>query len=182
MTLQLVEDNFMHQIIMRTGLLGALALAGVAHAAAPAPKTFDIKLHATIPALGGFEVTPVGWNLAEKQTLEWDADKKAFKPLTLQLKLKSGVGDVRVKFGNADEQHLTHETDTEAFYVLGAKVSDKDVGTEAVAVATKDEAKDGKDAALLITPGVASTKIKDAPLVGKYAGTLPLVFETVITE
>ncbi|MBU9337258.1 hypothetical protein [Burkholderia multivorans] len=172
----------MNQTIIRACLLGAVAFAGAAQAAAPEPKSFEIKLRAEVSAVGGFEVKPVGWNLAEDQRLTWNEEKKAFDQLALNVNLKSGVGDVRVKFGNADEQHLTHESNAEAFYVLGAKVNGKAVGADAIAVITKEEAKEGKDVALLVTPGNASEAIKTAALAGKYTATLPLVFETVISE
>jgi len=169
----------MHQSIIRACLLGAVAVAvaGVANAA-PESKEFQIKLHAEVPVVSAFEVNAVGWNLSEPQVIEWDAEGKQFKPLTLQVNLKSGVGDVHVKFANADLQKLSHESDADAYYALSAKVGDKDVGTEKVSVLTKDEAKDGKQVALLVTPGNASEKISGAPLAGKYTGTLPLVFES----
>ncbi|WP_175808487.1 hypothetical protein [Burkholderia cenocepacia] len=85
---------------------------------------------------------------------------------------------MQVKFASADTQKLSHENDSDDSYELSAKVDDKDVDTEKVSVLTKKEARDGKQVALLVTPGNASVKISDAPLAGKYMGTLPLVFET----
>ena len=166
----------MHQSIIRACLLGAVAVTGVAHAELQS-KEFLINLRAAVPVVSAFEVNPVGWNLSDRQEIEWDAEGKQFKPLTLQVKLKSSVGDVHVKFATADTQKLSHKNDADAYYELSAKVGDKDVGTEKVTVLTQEEAKDGKEVALLVKPGNASAKISDAPLEGKYEGTLPLVFE-----
>ena len=169
----------MHQSIIRAGLLGAVAVAvaGVANAA-PESKEFQIKLHAEVPVVSAFEVNAVGWDLSAPQVIEWDAEGKQFKPLTLQVNLKSGVGDVHVKFANGDVQKLSHAKEADAYYALSAKVGDKDVGADKVTVLTKDEAKDGKQVALVITPGNASEKIANAPLEGQYTSTLPLVFES----
>lgn len=168
----------MNQMIIRACLLGVVTIAGTAHAA-PDSKTFDLKLRAEVPVVGGFEVTPVGWNLAEQQPLPWDAEQKKFGPLTLQVNLKSGVGDVRVKLANTDEKRLAHASDADAYYVLGAKVGDKDVTADPVSVVSKEDAKAGKQVALQIMP-TASEKVAATPVAGQYAGELPLVFETVV--
>ncbi|WP_175920691.1 CS1 type fimbrial major subunit [Burkholderia latens] len=167
----------MHKSIIHACLVGAVAVTGVAHAELQS-KEFQIKLHADVPVVGGFDVKPVGWSLSDEQVIVWDAEGKKFTPLTLTVNLKSGVGGVHVKFANADVQKLSHATQEDAYYALSAKVGDKDVGTDKVSVLTKDEAKDGKDVALVITPDNASEKIANAPLEGKYTGTLQLVFES----
>lgn len=169
----------MHQSIIRAGLLGAVAVAvaGVANAA-PESKEFQIKLHAEVPVVSAFEVQTVGWTLEEPQKMEWDTENKKFQPKELQVFLKSGVGDVHVKFANEDVQKLSHASDADAYYELSAKVGDKVVGAEKVSVLAKDEAKNGKQIALVVTPGNASEKISAAPMEGKYTGTLPLVFES----
>lgn len=169
----------MHQSIIRAGLLGAVAVAvaGVANAA-PESKEFQIKLHAEVPVVSAFDVKPVGWKLEEQQNFDWDTENKKFQPKELQVYLKSGVGDVHVKFANGDVQKLSHAKEADAYYALSAKVGDKDVGADKVTVLTKDEAKDGKQVALVITPGNASEKIANAPLEGQYTSTLPLVFES----
>ncbi|MGU3779422.1 hypothetical protein [Burkholderia metallica] len=169
----------MHQSIIRACLLGAVAIAGAAHAEVK-QKTFEIKLSAEVPVVGGFEITEEGWNHAEQQKLAWSDDDKKFNPLTLKVTAKSGVGKVQVKFSNADVPRLVHEQDVDAYFEVGAKVGDKDVGTEPVEVVTKDEAKNGKSIDLVITPGVASDKIKKDVLAGNYAGTVPLMFETEV--
>ncbi|MCT7328854.1 hypothetical protein [Ralstonia mojiangensis] len=169
----------MHQSIIRAGLLGAVAVAvaGVANAA-PESKEFQIKLHAEVPVVSAFEVQTVGWKLEEPQKIEWDKENKKFQPKELQVYLKSGVGDVHVKFANEDVQKLSHQSEDGAYYELSAKVGDKVVGAEKVSVLTKDEAKNGKQIALVVTPGNASEKIANAPLEGEYTATLPLVFES----
>ena len=169
----------MHQSIIRACLLGAVAITGAAHAEVK-EKTFEIKLSAEVPVVGGFEIKEEGWNRAEQQKLAWSDDEKKFNPLTLKVSAKSGVGKVQVKFSSADVPRLVHTGDEEAYFEVGAKVGDKDVGTEPVDVVTKDEAKNGKSIDLVITPGVASDKIKKEVLAGNYAGTVPLMFETEV--
>ena len=169
----------MHQSIIRACLLGAVAITGAAHAEVK-EKTFEIKLSAEVPVVGGVEIKEEGWNRAEQQKLAWSDDEKKFNPLTLKVSAKSGVGKVRVKFSSADVPRLVHQQDEEAYFEVGAKVGDKDVGTEPVDVVTKDEAKNGKSIDLVITPGVASDKIKKEVLAGNYAGTVPLMFETEV--
>ncbi|WP_027782030.1 MULTISPECIES: hypothetical protein [Burkholderia] len=169
----------MHQSIIRACLLGAVAITGTAHAEVK-QQSFDIKLSAEVPAVGGFEIKEEGWNRAEAQKLAWDDEAKKFDQLTLKVAAKSGVGNVRVKFSSAELPRLAHADDAEAYFEVGAKVADKDVGTEPVEVVTKDEAKNGKSIDLVITPGVASDKIKKEVLAGNYVGTVPLMFDTEV--
>ncbi|MDF3079897.1 hypothetical protein [Burkholderia sola] len=166
----------MHQSIIRACLLGAVAIAGTAHAEVK-EKSFEIQLSAEVPPVGGFEVKEVGWDRTQDQALTWNADKKKFDPLTLKVTAKSGVGNVQVKFSSAEVPRLALKGDADAYFDMGAKVGDKDVGTDAVEVVTKAEAAKGKSLDLVITPGEASDKIKNDVLAGDYVGTVPLMFE-----
>ncbi|KAB0643427.1 hypothetical protein F7R21_07030, partial [Burkholderia latens] len=100
--------------------------------------------------------------------------------LTLKVNAKSTVGNVQVKFSSAEVPRLALKGDAEAYFEVGAKVGDKDVGTDAAEVVTKAEAAQGKSLDLVITPGEASDKIKNDVLAGTYEGTVPLMFESEI--
>ncbi|KWU25575.1 CS1 type fimbrial major subunit [Burkholderia cenocepacia] len=170
----------MHQSIIRACLLGAIAIAGAAHAAPLKPQELEIKLSAEVPVASSIEIKAVGWDLTKQQPLKWGDDRKKFESLKLKVTAKCGVGKVRVKFADAAGPRLVHEADAQAYFKVGAKVGGKDVGTDPVEVVTKDEAKSGTSIELVITPGEASDKIKAAPVAGKYMGTVPLVFETEV--
>ncbi|WP_252693550.1 hypothetical protein [Ralstonia mojiangensis] len=157
---------------------GVLAIACAAQAA-PISKECDMKLRLDVPTAVDLEVIPIGWDPRRPQFVNWDASRMQFKPLTRRLNLKSGVGDVQAKFGSTDDPRLTHADDEEAFYVLGVKVEDKNIGTESVVVVARADAKDGKDVSLTVTP-VPNGKMANGPRSGYYSSEFPLVFETVI--
>ncbi|KAB0643431.1 hypothetical protein [Burkholderia latens] len=170
----------MHQSIIRACLLGAVAIAGTAHAEVK-EQSFEIKLSAEVPPVSVFEVKEEGgWDRAKPQELTWNAEKKKFDALTLKVNAKSTVGNVQVKFSSAEVPRLALKGDAEAYFEVGAKVGDKDVGTDAAEVVTKAEAAQGKSLDLVITPGEASDKIKNDVLAGTYEGTVPLMFESEI--
>ncbi|MCA7972905.1 hypothetical protein LGM42_23815 [Burkholderia sp. AU39826] len=170
----------MHRSIIRAGLLGAVAIAGAAHAAPLKPQKLEIMLRAEVLVANGVEIKADGWDITKEQPIKWGGDKKKFDSLTLQVIAKSRVGKVWVKFADAVEPRLVHEDDVDAYFKVGAKVGGKDVGTEPVEVVTKEQAASGKPIELVIMPGEASDKIKAAPVPGKYTGTVPLVFETEV--
>ncbi|WP_081083296.1 CS1 type fimbrial major subunit [Burkholderia anthina] len=172
----------MHQTIVRACLLGAMAIAGTAHAGNPDPVKFDINLTAVVPPVGGFEVTEQGWNSAEPLKLDWNEAEKKFDSQKKGVLAKSGVGNVQVKFSTSDVPKLSHESKEDAFFKLGVKVGGKDVGVDPVEVVTKDEAKNGKLIEVEITPGEASDAMKDKLVAGDYKGTVSLMFETKVDE
>ncbi|WP_201317429.1 MULTISPECIES: CS1 type fimbrial major subunit [unclassified Burkholderia] len=169
----------MHQSIVRACLLGAVAIAGTAHAEVK-QQSFEIKLSAEVPAVGGFEIKEEGWNSAEPLKLDWNEAEKKFDTKKKSVFAKSGVGNVQVKFSTSDELKLSHQTKEDAFFKLGVKVGGKDVGTDPVEVVTKDEAKNGKSIEVEITPGAASDAMKDGLVAGDYTGTVSLMFETKV--
>lgn len=172
----------MHQTIIRTCLLGAMAIAGTVHAANPDPVKFDINLTAVVPPVGSFEVKEQGWNRAEPLELGWNEAEKKFNVEKRSVLAKSGVGNVQVKFSTSDVPKLSHQTNEDAFFTLGVKVGGKDVGVDPVEVVTKDEAKNGKSLDVEITPGAASDAMKDNLVAGNYTGTVSLMFETKVDE
>ncbi|MDF3079890.1 CS1 type fimbrial major subunit [Burkholderia sola] len=170
----------MHQSVIRACLLGATAIAGAAHAAPLKQQELEIKLSAEVPVASSIEIKADGWDLTKRQPIKWGTDQKKFESLTLKVTAKSRVGKLRVKFADAAEPRLVHGDDVEAYFKVDAKIGGKDIGTDPVEVMTKDEAKSGSSIELVITPGEASDKIKAAPVAGKYAGTVPLLFETEV--
>ena len=169
----------MHQSIVRACLLGAVAIAGTAHAEVK-QQSFEIKLSAEVPVAGGFEIKEEGWNSAEPLKLDWNEAEKKFDTQKKSVLAKSGVGNVQVKFSTSDELKLSHQTKEDAFFKLGVKVGGKDVGVDPVEVVTKDEAKNGKSIEVEITPGEASDAMKDSLVAGDYTGTVSLMFETKV--
>ncbi|OED08981.1 CS1 type fimbrial major subunit [Burkholderia sp. A2] len=169
----------MHQSIVRACLLGAVAIAGTAHAEVK-QQSFEIKLSAEVPVAGGFEIKEEGWNSAEPLKLDWNEAEKKFDSKKKSVLAKSGVGNVQVKFSTSDDPKLSHEKKDDAFFMLGVKVGGKDVGVDPVEVVTKDEAKNGKSIEVEITPGEASDAMKDSLVAGDYTGTVSLMFETKV--
>ncbi|WP_447274314.1 CS1 type fimbrial major subunit [Burkholderia sola] len=169
----------MHQSIVRACLLGAVAIAGTAHAEVK-EQSFEIKLSAEVPAAGGFEIKEEGWNSAEPLKLDWNEAEKKFDSKKKSVLAKSGVGNVQVKFSTSDDPKLSHEKKDDAFFKLGVKVGGKDVGVDPVEVVTKDEAKNGKSIEVEIMPGEASDAMKDSLVAGDYTGTVSLMFETKV--
>lgn len=172
----------MNSGIIRTCLLGAVAIVSATQAQAktPEPKDCDINLRVEVQGTAGFEVTPIGWDFAEQQEIDWDTEQKKFKPLGRRLALKSGVGDVRVKFANFAEPRLSHEREPSAYYVMVAEINGKGIGADAVSVVSREEAKYGTRVWLWVMQGRASERVAAQSLGGEYSSTLPLVFETGI--